>query len=109
MAPDGAATNGEGNMARLLFGGLGSSMNRYRLNSKPLLDSGKPEVLIIGDLLINALTIEEDLRHRLSKQRKNRALLRQWKEYQRLVDHLAWEYRAAVHHYSAGLRGFRKR
>ena len=91
---------------RIDYRAVGESRTTNRF---ALLTAWHGEMMVTGDLLIRAVAIERDLRRRLSKQPKNKALLKQWKEYETLVEGLVWEHKTAVANYLAAIRRFTRR
>jgi hypothetical protein len=69
-----------------------------------LLASRHAEVLAIGDLLVRAVAIEKDIYNRLAAQPKNTVLLKQQKQYERLISQLVWEHKNALADYLAAVR-----
>ena len=62
------------------------------------------EVLVLADLLKEAIRIEHDLADGLRRNRGQKASLQEHKEYQKLVDQLLWECERAVSRYVAKIR-----
>jgi hypothetical protein len=61
-------------------------------------------LLALATLLKEALPIEHDLAGRLVQQPKQKSLLKQHKEYQRLIGRLCWELERALATYLTRLR-----
>ena len=62
------------------------------------------DVMLVGDLLIRALAIETDIRRRALRRPASKTLLRQRKEYEKLVGQLLWEHQTLLSDYLALIR-----
>jgi len=86
---------------------LGITINGSGAGRRPPLQwpgfeaSGCHELLEIRNLLRRAVAIEKDLSRRLLKHPGNSTLWKQHRQYEQLVNQLAWEYRFAIDRYLA--------
>ena len=67
------------------------------------------KVLAIGDLLIRALAIKRDLARRVLREPNSKVLLKEQRQYERLVRQLIWEHKTALADFLAAIRGVRKK
>ncbi len=74
-----------------------------------LLAARHGEVLAIGDLLVKALAIQADLCQRRSKSPRDRVIVTQQRQYEKIVEQLVWEHKTALDLYLATIRRFMKR
>ncbi len=74
-----------------------------------LLAARHGEVMAIGDLLVKALAIQADLCQRRSKSPRDRAIVTQQKQYEKIVEQLVWEHKTALDLYLATVRRFTRR
>jgi hypothetical protein len=91
---------------RINFEAVGTRRSTIRF---ALLAARHGEVIAIGDLLVKALAIQADLCQRRSKSPRDRAIVTQQKQYEKIVDQLVWEHKTALYLYLATIRRFTKR
>jgi hypothetical protein len=83
----------------------GATVHKSRIIGRlAQLSARRRKVQAVDRLLLQAAAIEMDLGHRLSKEPCSRTLLKQRKQYQRLVDQLLWEHKTAFDDFMAAIR-----
>jgi hypothetical protein len=88
---------------------FGAVSARRTITRFALIAARHEEVMAIGDLLVKALAIQADLCQRRSKSPRERAIVTQQKQYEKIVDQLVWEHKTALDLYLATIRRFTRR